>query len=261
MLMNIGRPAPLATKHASNSAMISSIVIVFPTMTLNSISTPSDFRFSTSLSTMRLGRRNSGIPYRNTPPESCSASKTCTAWPMRASSPAAVSPPGPEPTTATFLPVAAMSRVGASMFASAQSATNRSSHPTATGSPFNPRMHLASHCTSCGQTRPVVAGSALLVRKILAAVSKSPSATFVTKFGISTRTGHPRMHGFLGQSRHRLASSTATDSSSPRFTSSNPWTRSLAGRSRMETRSIAIRSFAVKSLLIVFPVPSFGSWV
>ena len=41
-----------------------------------------------------------------TPPAAWNASKIVTSWPRLASSPAAVRPAGPEPTTATELPVA-----------------------------------------------------------------------------------------------------------------------------------------------------------
>ena len=115
-------------KQASNSSRISSIVIVLPTITLHSIVTPSASRSPTSASRICLGRRNSGMPYRSTPPAACSASKTVTSWPAPASAPAAVNPPGPEPTITTFLPVgeATAGRDIASAWAMAQSAMNRS---------------------------------------------------------------------------------------------------------------------------------------
>ena len=92
---------------------------------------------------------------------------------MRASSPAAVRPPGPEPTTATRKPVCSAGGASGVMFCAAQSATKRSSQPMATGLPFLPRTQTPSHWTSCGQTRPVVAGSALSTRRISAALTKS----------------------------------------------------------------------------------------
>ena len=42
----------------------------------------------------------------------------------------------------------------------AASATKRSSRPMATGLNFAPTTQVASHCDSCGQTRPQTAGSA-----------------------------------------------------------------------------------------------------
>ncbi len=64
-----GKPAPLATKKPSKpSSRRSSIVAVLPTMKFVSNFTPILRRFSISTSTTLLGRRNSGIPYFNTPP-------------------------------------------------------------------------------------------------------------------------------------------------------------------------------------------------
>ena len=68
-------------------------------------STPSFFIYSTSLSTIVFGSLNSGIPYMRTPPGLCNASNIVTSWPNFMRSAAQVRPPGPEPMTATFLPV------------------------------------------------------------------------------------------------------------------------------------------------------------
>jgi len=62
------------------------------------------------------------------------------------------------------------------------------------GAPFTPRMHSISHWVSCGQTRPVTAGSALSPRRLSAAAAKLPSATKRMKRGMSTMTGQPAMH-------------------------------------------------------------------
>ena len=43
----------------------------------------------------------------------------------------------------------------------ALSPTKRSRRPIATGSTFLPMMHWASHCDSCGQTRPQIEGKML----------------------------------------------------------------------------------------------------
>ena len=84
-----------------------------------------------------------------------------TWYPFLASSPAQVSPAGPEPTTATFLPLDSGLWGAALTFSRYQSAANRSSRPMATGSPLMPRTHFASHWVSWGQTRPDTAGRAL----------------------------------------------------------------------------------------------------
>ena len=44
----------------------------------------------------------------------------------------------------------------------------------ATGRPLLPRMHSISHCVSCGQTRPVTAGSALSLSRQCAASGRLP---------------------------------------------------------------------------------------
>src|SRR5450756_322312 len=97
-----------------------------------------------------------------TPPAAWNASKTVTSWPFLTSSPAAVRPAGPEPTTATERPdevaAPAFDRSG---FAIAQSATKRSSEPIATDAPFFARTQRASHWISWGQTRPVTHGTGL----------------------------------------------------------------------------------------------------
>src|SRR5208337_3311640 len=105
MFRNTGNPAPVATKTASypSSSNNSSIDTVFPTTTFVSNSTPI-FRIVSICSRITcFGKRNSGIPYTSTPPISCSASNTCTWWPLWIKSPAALNPAGPLPTIATFL--------------------------------------------------------------------------------------------------------------------------------------------------------------
>ena len=75
IFINRGNPAPLATKTPLYpSSFKSSMLIVFPIIQLVMNFTPIARRFSISTSTMALGKRNSGIPYFNTPPISCNAS-------------------------------------------------------------------------------------------------------------------------------------------------------------------------------------------
>ena len=54
----------------------------------------------------------SGTPNRSSPPGPSSRSKTVTEWPLWLSSAATASPAGPEPITATVLPVRRVRRVG-----------------------------------------------------------------------------------------------------------------------------------------------------
>ena len=100
-----------------------------------------------------------------------------TSCPLRIRSPATVSPPGPEPTTATFLPVlGAMGGMGMSERPRAQSAAKRSRLPMETGVSFLPTMHRPWHWLSWGQTRPQTAGRLFFSHSLRMAWVKSPSA-------------------------------------------------------------------------------------
>ena len=163
MPMKRGRPAPEPMKTASKPSLSisESMVTVRPATTSVSISTPRRFTASTSAATTRcLGNRNSGMPYTNTPPTLCSASKIFTLYPARARSLAQASPDGPEPITATLPLYSAGFSAGfsAEALAMAQSPTKRSSLPMLTGSPLMPNTHEPSHWVSCGHTRPHTAG-------------------------------------------------------------------------------------------------------
>ena len=105
MFMKFGSPAPEATNMPLNPSSSScSTLNVLPMMQSLMNFTPIWARFSISTSTTLLGKRNSGIPYFNTPPISCSASNTVTSYPYFAMSPAKESPAGPEPITAILMP-------------------------------------------------------------------------------------------------------------------------------------------------------------
>ena len=90
----------------------------------------------------------------------------------------------------------------------------------ATGSPRLPRMQFASHCVSCGQTRPVTAGSALSESRLSAAALMFPSARKLMKRGMLTITGQPCTQCAFLHLRQRCASSIANCSGRPRLTSS-----------------------------------------
>ena len=105
IFMKFGNPAPEATKiPLKPSSSNCSTLIVLPTIQSLINVTPIWDRLSISTSTILLGRRNSGIPYFNTPPISCNASNTVTSYPYFAISPAKERPAGPEPITATLTP-------------------------------------------------------------------------------------------------------------------------------------------------------------
>ena len=60
------------------------------------------------------------------------------------------------------------------------------------------RAHLDSHCVSCGQTRPQVAGRLFLSLSTFTASGISPSRIALIKPGISISTGQPSTQGCLG---------------------------------------------------------------
>ena len=127
--------------------------------------------------------------------------------------------------TATFLPFISFAPTGLILFSLAQSATNLSSLPMETGSPFLPRIHCPSHWLSCGQTRPQIAGSALDSPITLYASSNHPSFTLEMNPGISIDTGHPCTHFAFLHPIHLFASSTASSALYPRQTSSKFFAR------------------------------------
>ena len=79
----------------------------------------------------------------------------------------------------------------------------------ATGSPFFARTQSFSHWSSCGQTRPQTAGSALSVFRIRFAAATSPSLILRMNCGICTSTGQPWRHGAVLHWRQRDASTAA----------------------------------------------------
>ena len=97
-----------------------------------------------------------------------------------------------------------------------------------------PRMQPPSHCVSCGQTRPVIAGRALSSRILAAAPSSRRRRSAATKSLILTPTGQPRVQVGLAHSRQRIASMVAPRRSKPRLTSSK-----LRARARPAARACA----------------------
>ena len=81
-------------------------------------------------------------------------------------------------------------------------------------------IHLASHCFSCGQTRPQTAGNELLALITLYAPCTSPASICLMKDGMSMLTGQPCTQPGFGQSRQRLDSRSAISGVRPWFTSS-----------------------------------------
>ncbi len=65
----------------------------------------------------------------------------------------------------------------------------------ATGHPEAlPRLQTSSHCVSWGQTRPQMAGRALVSLILRTAAAKSPFSMSLMKLGMSMATGQPQTH-------------------------------------------------------------------
>ena len=123
---------------------------------------PSSAMSWTRRSTTPLSSFMLGMPYMSRPPMRSARSKTVTAWPAWLSWAAQARPAGPEPTTATRLPV----RMGGGSGTTQPSAKARSMMVASmvlmvTGSPFRPQVQLPSQ--GAGQTRPVNSGKLLVL--------------------------------------------------------------------------------------------------
>ena len=103
----------------------------------------------------------SGTPNRIIPPGPSSRSNTVTVWPQRFSSSATARPAGPDPITATVLPVRRGGGLGTIHPSSnARSAIASSICSIVTGSSLIARTHADSH--GAGQMRPVNSGKLLV---------------------------------------------------------------------------------------------------
>ena len=123
-----------------------------------------------------------GMPYMSSPPGRSARSKTVTVCPARLSCAAAERPAGPEPMTATFLPVRTRGASGN---------TQPSAHPWSmiahsmflivTGVLLIPRTHEPSH--GAGQTRPVNSGKLLVRCRRSSASRQRPAVDQVVPLG------------------------------------------------------------------------------
>ncbi len=110
---------------------------------------------------IRFSSLASGTPKRSIPPGPSSRSYTVTEWPQRLSSAAAASPAGPEPITATRLPVRRSGGSGTTQPSSkARSAIAISICSIVTGSSLMASTQADSH--GAGQIRPVNSGKLLV---------------------------------------------------------------------------------------------------
>ena len=143
-----------------------------------------------------------------------------TSKPFCIRSAAQLSPDGPLPITATFLPILSEVLRAFPCFI-AKSPTYLSSPPTDTLPPaFSRRTQCSSHCFSCGQTLPQTDGRLLSLFRLFTAFSMSPHLIKPINFGIFTPTGQPLLQGAFLQFKHLSASFFATSSENPSDTSS-----------------------------------------
>ena len=166
-------------------------------------------------------------------------------------SPAQLSPAGPLPTMATFLPFLSIRGISDVIpFDISKSATNRSRRPIDTGSNLLASTHLTSHWVSWGQTRPQIAGRTLSSFIFRAAPRKSSSTTNSRKSIILISTGQPSIQvGFL-HCRQRWASKIACSLVKPRLTSSKLCARISGSCSGINWRGSFVRSFGGRNSAI-----------
>ncbi len=131
-------------------------------------------------------------------------SSTVTQWPARLSCSAAASPAGPEPTTATFLPVRITGGSGATHPSSkARSMIETSTALIVTGSSLMPSTHEPSH--GAGHRRPVNSGKLLVACRRSMASRQWSRYTRSFQSGTMLPSGQPWWQNGMPQSMHRAA--------------------------------------------------------
>jgi hypothetical protein len=151
----------MASSTASLAARISWMSVVTPTCELATNSTPSSVSSSIRRSTIALSSFIAGMPYIMRPPKRSSRSCTLTWWPRRLSRAAAARPAGPEPTTATRLPLRSRGGCGRTHpISKPLSAIAHSTLLIATGGSI--RLSTQAPSQGAGQTRPVISGNSLV---------------------------------------------------------------------------------------------------
>ena len=140
---------------------------------------------TSSLSSFMLG-----IPYIRSPPTRSSRSKTVTLWPAWLSWSAQESPAGPEPITATFLPVRISGMRGVTQPSSQPlSMIAHSLFLIVTGGSITPSTQEPSQ--GAGQTRPVNSGKLLVLCRRSSASFQRPRKIRSFHSGIRLLIGQP----------------------------------------------------------------------
>ena len=156
-------------------------------------------------------------------------SNSVTSWPARASCWAAAMPAGPDPTTATFLPVLILATRGCTQPCShALSAMACSIDLMPTGSSLTLSVQAASH--GAGQMRPVNSGKLLVESSTVQASRQSCRYTRSLKSGMMLLTGQPLLQNGMPQSMQRAPCTSACSSVRPTTNSLWFFRRSGTGR-------------------------------
>ena len=153
--------------------------------------------------------RLAGTPYLITPPGSGIASKTSTSNPCLASSAAQLKPAGPEPITATFVPLAGLFSRGEKSMFQLCSIRARWIAPILMGSPMPVALHSFSHSSGVGQSTPQAPPRMLFCLIVLMAPVTFFSRSFLINVPGSVFAGHPAEQGASWQRRQRFASAIA----------------------------------------------------
>ena len=155
-----GDVAPRHKTRASFSSYKSRAEMSLPTLTFVWKRMPSSSSSRMRRCTTCLDNFMVGIPYCKRPPMASFRSKTVTQWPALLSCWAQANPEGPEPTTATFIPVRMAGGWGLIQpFSNAWSMMAHSMFLMVTAGLFMPKTQADSH--GAGHTRPVNSGKLL----------------------------------------------------------------------------------------------------
>ena len=185
-----GFSEPPVSTTASNSSIRRVAGTSTPTWELVRNSTPSARIWAMRRSIRVLSSLKSGMPYRSSPPMRSSFSRITTAWPARASCCAHAMPAGPDPTTATRLPVLWAAILGLIQPSSqARSTMAHSMVLMVTGTSSMLRVHEASQ--GAGQILPVNSGKLLVEWSTSIADCQSWWYTRSFQSGMRLFTGHP----------------------------------------------------------------------
>mmetsp|Transcript_7761 Transcript_7761/g.16107 ORF Transcript_7761/g.16107 Transcript_7761/m.16107 type:complete len:252 (-) Transcript_7761:390-1145(-) len=185
-----GLVAPSVRQSASKFAFSSLTSTFLPTSALVTNSIPSSRRRLTRRSTVSFSSFMLGIPYMSRPPTRSARSNTVTLWPIWFNWSAQANPAGPDPTTATVMPVRSLGIRGV-IFPSrkARSTIEYSMFLMVTGLSTSPATQDPSQ--GAGHTRPVNSGKLFVLCRRSMASSQWSWKTRLFHSGIRLLTGHP----------------------------------------------------------------------